>query len=108
MRGLVLVLLIVVIVPSLSFLVLSINNDKIEDKNTEIEEKSKILEFSTFTSAVCENREEVVHCKDEFFVNCNGEISKAVDVAECNGIKVDVPKALGFAVFGKEWKDPRG
>ena len=107
MRGLVIVLLIVVIVSSLSFLVASINNGKVEDKNNEIEEKSKILEFSTYTSAVCENKEDVVHCKDEVFVNCNGEISKLIDVAECNGIKLNIPKATGAAVFSKNWKDPR-
>ena len=65
------------------------------------------VKFSTFTSAVCENKADIVHCKDEVFVNCNGSISKAADVAECDGIKIDVPKATGSAVFGSDWKDPR-
>lgn len=105
MRGLVLFILVLVVMASFSFVAANIYiNDTQAEKETE---ESQLIEFSTFTSAVCENQEAVVHCKDEVFVNCNGEISKAVDVAECNGIKVDVPKTLGFAVFGKEWKDPR-
>jgi len=87
---------------SFSFVAASMNSEK-----EEVKEESKIIEFSTFTSAVCENKANLVHCKDEMFVKCNGTISKAVDVAECNGFKLDVPKTLGFAVFDKEWKDPR-
>lgn len=105
MRGLVIVLLIIVGLVSFSFVAASVtfkNNEKVENK-----QENKILEFSTFTSAVCERGKDVVRCKDEFFVSCNGEITKAIDIAECNGIRVDVPKALGFATFSKEWKDPR-
>ena len=105
MRGLVIFLLILVIIASFGFVATNINN------NTKIHASKRefLLEkFSTFTSAVCENKEELVHCKDEVFVNCNGKISKAIDVAECEGIKIDVPKAAGFAIFGKEWEDPRG
>ncbi len=102
MRGMVIFLLVVIMVSSLSFIVLSINNDRIQNN-----ESDKILEFSTFTSAVCEAKEEVIHCKDEVFVNCNGNVSKAVDVAECNGIMLDVPKVTGSAVFDRDWEDPR-
>lgn len=105
MRGLVLFLIILVIIGSLSFVAVSMNNNaKIHAPKYEF----LSYEFSTFTSAVCENKADVVHCKDEVFVNCNGSISKATDVAECEGIKIDVPKATGFAVFGNDWKDPRG
>lgn len=103
MRGLVTFTLLLVLMASLSFVAANINNEKSQTK-----EKSKVFEFSTFTTAVCENKEEFVNCKDEVFVNCNGKISKAVDIAECNGIKLEVPKTLGFAVFEKEWRDPRG
>ena len=105
MRGLVIFLVISVIIASFSFIVAnanSLNNKKIETKN-----ENKAFEFSTFTSAVCENKADVVHCKDEVFVNCNGTVSKAVDVAECNGIKIETPKATGLATFGNGWKDPR-
>lgn len=102
MRGLVILILVLVGIASFSFVAANINNEK-----TQVKENSKVLEFSTFTSAVCEDRQDHVYCKDEFFINCNGEVSKAVDVAECNGIKLEAPKTLGFAVFGKEWKDPR-
>ena len=101
MRGLVLFLLLVVAIASFSLVAASMKNDKQEIKN------SRILEFKTFTSAVCENKEKVVYCKDEIFVNCNGNISKANDVIACNGIRMDAPKSTGFAVFGNEWKDPR-
>ena len=78
-------------------------------RNTEIEkiEENKNYNFKTFTSAVCENVGEVVHCKDEVFVNCSGNISKAGDFAECNGIKINVPKITGFAVFEKGWNETR-
>jgi len=103
MRGLVIYSIILVLIVTISFAAANISNEKSQAK-----ENPKVLEFSTFTSAVCERGKDVVRCKDEFFVNCNGEITKAADVAECNGMKVDVPKALGFATFGKDWKDPRG
>ena len=103
MRGLVILILVLVGLVSFSFVAANINSEK-----TQVKENPKVLEFSTFTSAVCEDRQDHVYCKDEFFINCNGEVSKAVDFAECNGIKLDVPKTLGFAVFGKDWKDPRG
>ena len=105
MRGLVIFLLVLVGMASLSFIAISAKS--VNDIKTQVTEEPKIFEFSTFTTAVCEDKGEVVHCKDEFFINCNGKVSKAVDVAECNGIKFEAPKALGFAVFSKEWKDPR-
>ena len=101
MRGLVIFLLIVLVISSF-IVVANINNDRINDNK-----KSEELKFSTFTSAVCENKERFVYCKDEVFVNCNGQISKAIDIAECNGIRLDVPEITGFAVFEKEWEDPR-
>ena len=103
MRGMVLFLLLALAIVSFSLLAASINmnNDKSEIKNY------KSVEFKTYTSAVCENKEKVVYCKDEIFVNCNGNISKAADVEACNGIKLEIPKLTGFAVFGNEWKDPR-
>ncbi|MBI2659180.1 hypothetical protein HYX05_03740 [Candidatus Woesearchaeota archaeon] len=102
MRGLVIFLTVLVVIVSVSFAAASISNEKSQAK-----ENPKILEFSTFTSAVCERGKDAVRCKDEFFVNCNGEITKTDGVAECNGMKVDAPKALGFATFGNDWKDPR-
>ena len=105
MRGLVVLSAILVVMASFSFVAANISNGN--NKKIEINENSKILEFSTFTSAVCENKEEVVHCKDEVFVNCNGKVSKVLDAAECNGFKLDVSKVSGAAVFGKDWRDPR-
>lgn len=87
----------------LSFVVAGIGNIA----PAEEKESAAMLEFSTFTSAVCENSEDAVYCKDEVFVNCNGEVSKAEGVAKCNGAVLGIPKALGFAVFEKGWNDPR-
>lgn len=101
MRGLVLFLIVLAVIASFSLIAFSANSEKAEVKD------SKEFEFSTFTSAVCEDKEDLVYCKDEFFVNCDGEISKANDIAECNGLKIEAPKALGFAVFEKDWKDSR-
>lgn len=101
MRGLVLFLLLIIVVSLLSFLTWSINNDK-----RQFEESGK-LEFKTFTSAVCKESDKFVQCKDVLFVECNGKISNANDVEECNGFKLNHKKVTGFAVFEKDWKDPR-
>mgnify|MGYP001569465513 CR=1 FL=1 len=101
MRGLVLFLLILVAIVSFSVVALNVDFEK------EAKEEAKEFEFSIYTSAVCEDIEDFVHCKDEVFVNCNGEISKVADVAECNGVKLDISQVNGFAVFEKDWKDPR-
>lgn len=101
MKGLVIVLVLLVVIASFSFITYSSNNEKIVEKNP------KQFEFNTFTSAVCEDYDDVVNCRDEVFVNCDGRVSKATDLEECNGIAVEVPKATGFAVFRKDWKDPR-
>ena len=108
MRGMVIFLMILGVIASVSFAAASISNVNISNVNFKAQEQAKDLQFSTFTSAVCERGKDVVRCKDEFFVNCNGKISKVFNVAECDGIKLDVPKPTGFATFGKEWKDPRG
>lgn len=105
MRGLVIFLLVAIGMVSFSFIALSAKN--INDVKNDALEKPKILEFSTFTSAVCENNKDVVKCRDEVFVNCNGKISKASEIPECNGFKAEIPKTLGFATFTKDWKDPR-
>jgi hypothetical protein len=98
MRGLVLFLAVLAVIGTLSFADASIVKEKTEPKLTQ---------FKTFTSAVCNNDGKVTRCRDELFVNCNGEISKAENIAECNGLKLDTIKPTGSAVFGKEWKDPR-
>src|SRR3989338_5462092 len=105
MRGLVVSLLILVIISSFSFVAVSIKSD-INDEKTEIK-NSDYAEFKTFTSAVCEDKNDTVYCKDELFVNCNGKISKAGEIDECNGINMDSFKVTGSAVFEKNWKDPR-
>lgn len=104
MRGLVISLLILVIIASFSFVAVSINSE-IKSEKPEIKNPD-YMEFKTFTSAVCENKNELVYCKDELFVNCNGKIFKAGEIGECNGISL--PKGVsGSAVFEKGWKDPR-
>lgn len=100
MRGLVVILLMLAVIASFSFIAYSSDSGKSA-------ENPKQLEFSTFTSAVCENKGNFVHCRDELFVNCDGKIAKANELSECNGIKVETPKILGFAVFEKDWKDSR-
>lgn len=98
MRGLVLFLAVLAVIGALSFADASIVKEKTEPK---------ITQFKTFTSAVCYNDGKATRCKDELFVNCNGQISKADEIAECNGLKLDAVKPTGSAVFGKDWKDPR-
>ena len=102
MRGLVSVMLIMVFLSLFSFMALSVNKEYDDFK-----ESSAGFEFRTFTSAVCDYSGDDVKCKDELFVNCNGKISKSSEIEECNGINIDNFKATGFAVFGKDWKDPR-
>ena len=98
MRGLVLVLLIGILMFIL--LVAAANDLKFENKKNQVE-------FSTFTSAICQKEKDFVYCRDELFVNCNGNISKANGSIECNGVRFDASKVTGFAVFDKDWKDPR-
>ena len=71
MRGMVIFVLVLVGLASFSFVAANISNEIIKPKKS-----SEVLQFSTFTSAVCERGKDVVRCKDEFFVNCNGEITK--------------------------------
>ena len=93
MKGMVLFLLILVILSLFSFMAVSLSNDK---KN--LKENSKNFEFKTFTSAVCETKNNLNYCRDELFVNCNGKISKSSEIKECNGFKID-NKVTGFAVL---------
>ena len=102
MKWMVLLLALAVSIVSCSLITGDMNDNKI------VNDVPKISKFSIFTSAVCESNDDFVHCRDEIFVNCSGKISKAKDVAECHGIEIDLPKATGFAVFGNDWKDPRG
>ena len=106
MKWLVRFLLALVLVSSLSFvgIALVINPMKAQYN---YDNGHQILEFSTFTSAVCEIKETRTFCKDELFVNCNGSISTADKIKDCNGIRVDVPILMGAAVFDSKWEDPR-
>jgi hypothetical protein len=72
-----------------------------------IKEAKKQVNLKTYTAAVCEDKGTHVFCKDEFFVNCNGNVSIAAETAECEGVKIEVPSAMGAAVFELDWKDPR-
>ena len=102
MRGLVSVMVVLVFLSLFSFMALSVNREY-----NDFKESSTGFEFNTFTSAVCEGKNDLVYCKDELFVNCNGKISKAGEIAECNGVNIDSFKVTGSAVFEKGWKDPR-
>ena len=101
MRGLAVFLSILVGLSLFSFIALSSATNKAESV-----EKTEI-QFKTFTSAVCENKNGLVHCRDEYFVDCNGKISNSAEIEECNGFRIS-SKVSGFAVFEKEWNDPRG
>ena len=69
-------------------------------------DENAVNEFKTFTSAVCEEKDDFVHCRDVLFVNCNGKVSKASEIENCNGFDV-FGDVTGFAIFDKDWKDPR-
>lgn len=102
MRGIVSVLVVLVFLSLFSFMALSVNSEYNEFKKS-----STDFELQAFTSAVCEYKNNFVYCKDELFVNCNGRISKSSEIGECNGVKLDKFKVNGFAIFEKDWKDPR-
>ena len=101
MRGLVVFLLILAGLSLFSFMALSSGINK-----ENIEQNSKDIQFKTFTSAVCEEKSGFVYCRDELFVNCNGKISRANEIGECNGFKIN-NEVVGFAVFEKEWAGNR-
>ena len=100
MRGLVILLIVLAVIGSFV-------GANISSKATQNTKQQKTTQFNTFTSAVCNNDGKITKCKDELFVNCNGKILKFDEIAECNGLKLDVQKPTGSAVFSKEWKDPR-
>lgn len=102
MRGFASVFLVMIVLFLFSFMALGVNSDYADFKKS-----PGSLEFKTFTSAVCEEKNDLRYCKDELFIDCNGKISKAKDVTECNGFKLNNQKVTGFAVFEKDWKDPR-
>ena len=93
MKGLVIFLLIVVGLSLFSFMAISSSTN-----NKNINQDSKNIQFKTFTSAVCETKNNLLYCKDVLFINCNGKLSKAGDIKECNGFKID-NKVTGFAVL---------
>ena len=96
-------LFVVIAIFSFSFAAVKINGI-IESKSTE---QPSQLAFSTFTSAVCEHNGDFVKCSEELFVSCNGKVLKADEINGCNDFDTDKNKVSGFAVFEKEWKDPR-
>ncbi|MEK6943741.1 MAG: hypothetical protein AABX00_06795 [Nanoarchaeota archaeon] len=96
-------LFVIIAIFSFSFAAVKMNSI-LDDKNTD---KKSPVEFSTFTSAVCNNDGNFVNCKDEMFVQCNGKVSKADEIKDCNGFSLDSNKITGLAVFEKEWNDPR-
>ena len=100
----VMLLVVVIVLISFAAVKLSAKEALAEKKIIAPKQLSKI---NTFTSAVCETSGDFTYCRDEFFVNCNGTVVKVNDSLDCSGVKVDAPKALGFAVFEKNWKDPR-
>ena len=68
------------------------------------------IEFKTSTVAICEYNEDSVYCHDELLVNCGDEeyiLPKSSNKINCNCIELGVPSITAFAVFDKDWKDPR-
>lgn len=94
MRGLGLFVLVLIALSLFSFITFSVNNNY----NTK---KSSNFQFKTYTSAVCENKNNLLYCRDELFVNCNGKVSRAEEIKDCNGINLGSNKVTGFAVFEK-------
>lgn len=100
MRGMVFVLLIVAIISLFSFIAFSMGSGK--NQATE----ASNFEFKTYTSAVCEEKSGLVYCRDELFVSCNGKISRADEIGECNGFQIN-NGVTGFAVFESGWEASR-
>ena len=96
MRGSVIFLLVLVGLSLFSFMAVSSGTNK-----DEVKQDSKSIQFKTFTSAVCEEKNDLRYCMDVLFVNCNGKISKASEVQDCNGFRID-NKVTGFAVFERD------
>ena len=102
MKAIIPIALMIILVAAISFAAVKMN-----DKEQITAPELKKFSLKTYTAAVCEDRENHIFCKDEFFVNCNGNVSIASEIAECEGVKIPVPNAMGAAVFDPEWKDPR-
>ena len=101
MKSVIPVTLMMIIFAAISFAAVNM------DDKEPITAEAKKISLKTYTAAVCEDKESHVYCKDEFFVNCNGNVWIAKNTAECGGVKIQVPSAMGAAVFDRGWKDPR-
>ena len=67
--------------------------------------------FKTMTVAVCEKTaSDSFYCHDEIKVVCGDKeyiAPKAAGQITCGNLKAEVPSVTAFAVFDKDWKDPR-
>ena len=87
----------------------SITAFAVEDKQPATDDGP--LSFKTMTVAVCEKTEsESIYCHDEIKVVCGNEsyiLPKESGKATCGELKVNTAPITAFAVFEKDWKDPR-
>ena len=70
------------------------------------------INFKTMTVALCENTTAgSVRCHDEIKVICGDKeyiLPKSEGQATCGSLKMNVPPIItAFAVYDKDWKDPR-
>ena len=68
------------------------------------------LSFSIKTVAICEEKPGYIRCHDELVVNCGNEeyiLPKGAETVNCGDIALQMPPITAFAVFDKDWQDPR-
>jgi len=84
--------------------------DVIREDDTTSYSTPNTVNFKTKTIAVCEDRADSVYCHDELLVNCENDVyllPKTEKTVKCGNVELQVPSITAFAVFDKDWKDPR-
>jgi len=74
------------------------------------QDSSNILDFTTRTVAICEDRGDSIYCHDELIVNCGDEeyvVPKTTESVKCGEIEFKTPSITAAAVFDQDWEDPR-
>jgi len=101
-------LLIMTLVAVFSLFALATALNSVEE--TPVVINTEPLEFKTETVAICEDNGDSVYCHDELMVICGDEkyvLPKEADTVNCGDVTLQVPYITAFAVFDKDWKDPR-
>ncbi len=69
----------------------------------------QINDFRIGVFAICEEKEDYIHCRDKIFASCNNNLMHVTeDFVECDGKIYEIREMdLEEKKFDKSWRDPR-